>query len=102
MPDRMPHLQAYLQRVVGDRGRMMITDVLRYDSWAELPWDEGNLAEMPKPLPAGRVYIIGMRDTYLSTATPGPEAFVALREQDQLLVAAELANLVIGVRRNVG
>lgn len=102
MSDRMPHLQEYLQRIVGDRGRTMITSVTRYESWQELPWDESLQAEMPKPLPEGRVYLIGMRDTYLSGAKPGPEGFIALREQDQLLVAYELANALIGARRGVG
>lgn len=90
----MPHLRDYLQRTVGERGRTMVTSATRYESWADLPWEEG---QAPDPMPDGRVVLIGMRDTLLGT--PGPEAFVALPgDEDELVTAGRLANRLIAAR----
>lgn len=96
-------LRDYLQRVVGDRGKTMVTAVDLYDTWAELPWDDELPDQRPQPLPEGRAVAIEMRDVYLSTALPGPPHTVVLSyEQDRVLIAAQLANLLIGARRGAG
>ncbi len=91
----LPALQEYLQRVVGQRGRTTITTVRRFESWAELPFED----QLPKPdpLPSGPVVLIGMRDSVLGL--PGPEAFIALKgDQDRLVIAAQLAESLINAR----
>lgn len=93
----LPYLRAYLQRIVGDRGKTMITAVRRYASWADLPWDEA--LPKPEPLPPGRVILVGMRDVFLGGGHPGPEGFVALPEAPEEAIAAMLANQLITARR---
>lgn len=89
-------LAAYLQRVVGDRGKTLITSVMVYESWAELPWDP-DIGPPGGVLPEGKAALIGMRDVYL--VTPGPEAFIALPYRGEpIVLAAMLAQEVIRVR----
>lgn len=91
----MPHLVEYLQRVVGERGRTEVTSCRRFEAWADLPWAD-EIAK-PNPLPTGRVVLIGMRDLILGL--PGPEAFIAFNaDQDQLVIAAQLAESLINAR----
>lgn len=93
-------MQDYLQRVVGNHARTMVTSVRRFDSWADLPWDD--TLPRPQPLPPGPALLIGMRDVYLGPGHPGPEGFMALMaDQDELVIAAQLARSVIGARRGV-
>lgn len=92
---RQTGLQEYLQRVVGVRGRTVVTTVREFESWSELPFED-QLAK-PDPLPSGPVVLIGMRDIVLGL--PGPEAFIALKaDQDRLVIAAQLAEALINAR----
>lgn len=90
-----PGLRDYLQRIVGNRGRTMVTSALRFPSWADLPWDD--TLPKPKPLPIGSAVLIGMRDTFLGL--PGPEGFIAIQgDMDHTLIALALAENLIQAR----